>query len=414
MRIQAQLPVIAALALVCGCTTHPIAEQVTELETHDLLHKIRCEVKETVVAVYKDGALHEDGVYAKLDPKYYKHGILVDGWEGYKNESDKIKKSDDKLKAIDADIKVLNERMAWLKHEEKLNILSLDEFSAEMIRKYGSNLGENAGLNELLNKLTPAEVKRLNDLTAAHTKKKRDIDVAVVRVKIRSVTTEREYYVESKHRASLVVKRTNRYKELETFLRHRFTYQTQLKATEKNTAKSNASFKIPLLLGSMTIDQMNPADERERTGDRTVRVVASFDDLVHKLSCPANGSSEWRAGRYPIVGKVGLKEVVEQYMKISLGKNRVDFAKVKEPKLETEAYLEKITFKTTLSGGANPKVTITQATGHTLTGSLDLSGSRIDEHILTMALSLESESAGGDDKEKVTKVQIVGGVQVSQ
>ena len=80
-------------------------------------------------------------------------------------------------------------------------------------------------------------------------------------------------------------------------------------------------------------------------------------------------------------------------MKIAEGKSK---AKIDIKQKDTKGYQDKLTFKTTISAGVNPKITLTQATGHNFTGSLDLSGSRTDEHILLVRLTLEDDT---EDKE---------------
>ena len=104
--------------------------------------------------------------------------------------------------------------------------------------------------------------------------------------------------------------------------------------------------------------------------------------------------------RYPIVGRVGLNEVIEQY--IAIGET-AEFVKDKN----AEAYTDKIKFTTIIGAGVKPKITIGQAAGHSFTGNFDLSGTRKDIHEVLVSLSLETITPTDSDGDKITKVLIL-------
>jgi hypothetical protein len=165
----------------------------------------------------------------------------------------------------------------------------------------------------------------------------------------------------------------------------------------------------------LTIDP-SVGDERERTTERIIKVVADFGDFLDEIkaqvyaeACPEFGGQHEVAGlapRYPIVGLIGVGEVMEQYLQITEIAKEV-LRTGSDIKAGAEAYTDKIQFKTTISGGVKPKVTINQPTGHTFTGSLDLSGSRIDTHEVLIGLYREAGKDGDSEKDKTTKVEIV-------
>jgi hypothetical protein len=124
--------------------------------------------------------------------------------------------------------------------------------------------------------------------------------------------------------------------------------------------------------------------------------MASFKDLAD-LDCsnaPAN-SERIFVQRYPIRGKIGVHEVIEQYIRL--------LAAGTFKKGGGEAYTDQIVFTTTLDGSVSPSFTINPTTAEQITGSFGLAGSRKDLHSVIISLA-PAEPATAD---KITLVRLV-------
>jgi hypothetical protein len=345
-----------------------------------------------VLAIF-EGKLAKAGLYPEK--------ILKENWDDYKERGQDIKDAEYYVKQVREAAQELNERRDRLQSRISLNNLRKDKGEQEIEAQPYKEADD--PLESLLDR-----AKKLKLLDDAYRDETSSIRKAVTQFKIDVVASDAKIkYYERDSVSKQRLARANEYKDLHTFLKTHLSYQAQLKSSEKNTTKANATFKIPIPLGSITIDQINPADERSRESDRTVKLAASFEELINLKSenCITRSGGSRFPLRYPIEGNVGLHEVIVQYMKIVLDKGKFNLKAAKD----ADTYSDKITFKTTISGGASPKISITQSTGHTFTGSIDLSGSRTDEHILTVILTQENDKDQKDNSAKTTKVEIEKG-----
>jgi hypothetical protein len=389
MRRLAGFSAIPFIALLSGCHTHPIPHDVVNLEVHTIINHIRCEAKRTVVDIF-EGRRSKDGLY---------RGKRLKDKEGdYRTRIKEIERADNYLATVRNQAHQINDRRADLLSRIALNNLRREKADLEIRNKdYDPN---QTPIEEALVQRANA-LRQLDDV---HRKEEISIQKAATRLKIDVLASNaRIKYHERENVYKLRNLRNDDYDELHEFHRYFLAFQLQLKSSEKNTAKANATFKIPIPLGSITIDQINPAEERTREADRNVRIAASFGELMKLENCAGNPGNGLPL-RYPIEGNVGLDEVIVQYMKIVLDKEKFTLKAAKDG----DTYSDKITFKTTISGGANPKVSINHASGHTFTGGIDLSGSRTEEHILHIIFT-KGEKEDKNDNGKATKVEIVRG-----
>jgi hypothetical protein len=391
MRIALVFVGFAALASA-GCSAHPLVDDVVQIELHQVVDRIRCEAVKVVEAIF-------EGEYAaaELGAKHDLAGV----YKAYQKSEKDIKGDQDYLRKLTDDAVALEAKREDLVQRIKLYELKMEKAALDLLdgqeqKDAAKVLHKRAKiLRELIRRVGTEEFRFKKETTQ-------------YRIDVQAANARAKYYESELSKERQYVKK--KYKKLDEFLRHRFTYQLDFVMMNKATLGSDMSYKIPIPLGTLTIDQINPKAERENTSTRVVRAVASFGELL-KLRDHCNqdsldaGVSPLRARSYPIIGEIGLKEVIVQYMKIVSDDDKIAL----KPK-DTEAYSDKIVFKTTVSGGVVPKIQITQV-GHSFTGNYTMTATRQDQHTLQVFLTLELE--GDNDKaDKSTKVEIVKGIKI--
>lgn len=393
MRTLMKFVALAAFAGACGCSMHPLPYRVVGLETHAILQKIRCETQDAVDGIYK-GKAASASLYDRSGFAKFKGGFSAERKKQFVAATDELKKARKDLDALNAEAARLQQRRDRINNRLGLSLLKFEKTTDDIIRK-----AKKSPEAFDINKAVEVAVKEREDEVAR-------LNAEIVQLKVDNFASKAKLAAQERTIKKLDSKRKSEFGDLLRFLSHQVTFQVKFSITEKNTGKADGSLKIPLTLGSLTVDP-SVGDERERLGERTVKMAADFEDFIDEIEKPANQKAcrqlrpvdddEVFASRYPITGRIGLAEVVEQYMQVS---EQAVFQK------GTDAYTDKIQFKTTISGGIKPKITITPATGYTLTGNFELSGSRIDLHEVLVGLYREDPKADAES-EKITRVLIV-------
>jgi hypothetical protein len=389
---------LAALStsILCGCSAHPIPEDVVGLELHQIVDHIRCEAAAVVGALY-NGEYEPVGLYSKKD--------LASVHDEYNKRQKDIERDQEYHKKLQADADELNEKGQRLKQRKDLYDLKMEKAAYDLLEVTALDTQGSAvkalerradALRELIRR------KGVEDFRYEKERMQHDINVQTANAKAK--------YYEAELSKEKKFVRKGKFEELDKFLRYRFTYHLDFKVTRKNSLESNLSYKLPIPLGTFTVEQINPSFQRQSESQRVVKAVASFEDLLKLQDCSTTSvARSLRARSYPIVGEVGLKEVFIQYMKIIHDDDKINL-KADKP---ADTYWDKITFKTTVSGGLTPKIAINQAAG--FSGGFTTSASRTDEHALNVFLTLEDGDGDKKEKSEPTKVEIVGGkLQVSQ
>jgi hypothetical protein len=172
----------------------------------------------------------------------------------------------------------------------------------------------------------------------------------------------------------------------------------------------HGSFHSSLTIGT------GGSDNKERQSERKVNLVVTFEDL-HGLDCtdapPQAGRI--RSLQYPIKGKIGVEEVIAQYLRL-LDRARTDQegehseevgGKFKTIFANTDAYTDTLQFTTTLSGSISPSIVLNPTLREQFNGSFGVSGSREDVHIVSISLKETTSGESDKDTDKITRVQIV-------
>ena len=246
-----------------------------------------------MVAIY-NGSLIEAGVYADLQHKKrstYPLGVLSSGKGGYDALSKRIERANKEYGELQKRAKLLNEVGERIVAETQHENLLLEKAKLDYVKPFSPR-----GTDDIVREVE-RRLKRLHAAYARFTGKKKQIEAATVKYGLKKYKSDRDVKAALKSRDSLVERRQKRYSDLAGFLKRRLAYEVQFKITEMQATESEASFKIPLLLGSLTIDKIDPADERERTGERKVSLVASFEELIKEHAASGLACRRWTEDR---------------------------------------------------------------------------------------------------------------------
>jgi hypothetical protein len=159
-----------------------------------------------------------------------------------------------------------------------------------------------------------------------------------------------------------------------------------LQQTEQNSVGLTADFVKPVTRGTFTLTP-SVGDSLSRDNVRAFTVSDNFNDLVTKMD-EAYCNFE-RAGpnfQYPIVGRIGVDEMVDTFVDLTLFNGLGGAATGKGP----PAMADTLTFVTQVSGGLSPKVAFTPVSNNfqLLDASLTASVMRTDHHQVIVGLGL--------------------------
>ena len=346
------LCVFAFCGLVAGCSIHPIPEDVTRLSAHDIVRKIRCEAKEITEALYSERRLYE------LQPA--------------------LDESDQELKTLTKTLGEINAKTIELKRKQDELARKRVENSAayriiinkidEVIRQQTDKENFSSDTANRIERLKE-EIEQLNNERESLNREKQNLerdDRANIR---RKVMTE-----------VLIEQETARRKKLKKIIEFNSTvvgYNFAFEITENADATAGGTFVWPIHLGSITLG-VGLGDKKQRFSDRTIKLSTTFGDLIKMDDCIAD---EGRGSfRYPIAGRIGLDEVIKQYVLI----NEDKYSKLSATK--KDIYTDTIRFTTEINGSLNPSFSIAPALGRTISADLTLSADRKDIHEVVVSI----------------------------
>lgn len=201
-------------------------------------------------------------------------------------------------------------------------------------------------------------------------------------------------------------------------------YDFQFLITENNNATASSLFTYPFATGTFTAG-LNAGSQRARASDRNFRIVESFHTLLGDRDKCGKGPPRGPNRKYPIAGSIGLKEVINTYVKLNelthlvtagggggregregggdqqpgegRGKSgRSGFIAFTDPGPEdlpetVTIFSDKLTFTTKLVGGLKPSVKLSPVKGRfrLAEAAADLSADRTDVHKVTVAMAVE-------------------------
>lgn len=168
-------------------------------------------------------------------------------------------------------------------------------------------------------------------------------------------------------------------------------YHFELTMDEHNDLSGSADFLKPLFSGSFALN-VGAGALRERENLRKFTVTDTVSYLVTRLPPSyCNGQIRYANYVYPIVGRIGVYEVVRTFVRLTLFGNLGgldDTADKPVPAAPTMA--ERLTFTTVLNASANPSVTFKPAgTNFQIVDANLMAGvKRSDTHQVTVGLAI--------------------------
>jgi hypothetical protein len=169
-------------------------------------------------------------------------------------------------------------------------------------------------------------------------------------------------------------------------------FSFSLDMTETNSISLQGDIVKPSAHGLLTLTP-SLGDTLSRDNIRAFTITDNFSDLVKKVD-GATYCNFAQAGpnfQYPIVGRIGVDEIVSTFIDLTLfgdlgSKNDVATKAVRGPPTMADT----ITFSTTISGGLAPKVTLTPLSNRfqIMDASLPIAATRVDKHQVIVGLGL--------------------------
>lgn len=341
--------VMSAVLVLTACSPHPLPEDVTGLPIYKIVNRIQCEAAQTVRAVY-----HGRG-YSSLDGEYRRVKKFIEEEEGkLTSAKEKLTRNSD----FGTTIRELQDARASI----ELQLLQISEAAARVVSP-GRGPEDEDLQNEVLNRLE-AETKQLA------------VQLEIVR------RAEAALQRKTTHENALKTARAELGKggSLEDFVRfqnHTAVFEFEFEVTETNNATSDGTITWPITLGVITLS-FDVGDNKSRANKRVVKVISTFEEFLdeEKHNCwhVAVSGRERLPRRYPITGKIGLDEMISDYLVVDGGKGRKFFTS------DNKSYTNTITFTTTISGGLNPRVNLSKRMGQLIDANVDVDLSREDIH----------------------------------
>lgn len=151
-----------------------------------------------------------------------------------------------------------------------------------------------------------------------------------------------------------------------------------------NASGGKLALLDPLSGGKFTLD-LSGAAEKSRSNERNVRIIDTFTVLKRIAADKECNQQKQRANfLYPISGRIGVGEVVVSYWDV---KGLTTY----NPNTSAEgaAFSDKLVFKTKLSAGLKPTISITSGPAHLHLSDFSIDGQvvREDKHQLTITLA---------------------------
>lgn len=160
-------------------------------------------------------------------------------------------------------------------------------------------------------------------------------------------------------------------------------YGLTIRAEENNTLSSPFNFVWPISLGTASL---GPSFGREsfRAGENIVNIAEGIEEAARDLDGP---STEWpcnqdivlKSIRYPIIGTLGLREVVRKFVDVN------NVSKVNG--MKDGGFTQTLKFHLKWLGGVKPAFSIKIADGRERSGSSELKIDRKDVHELILKIA---------------------------
>ncbi len=164
-------------------------------------------------------------------------------------------------------------------------------------------------------------------------------------------------------------------------------YGFRFNITEQDVASANLNFGLPWNpLANFALNTSAGIDKR-RANTRRFFKVETFEELLLSNDCLGKPLNEANI-IYPITGKIGLRKVVEDFIKLTT-RGAKTFA---DPR-DVKNFSEQLTFFTELTGSVTPSVRVAPVTDQFKLANAngELSARRTDIHELTLTFDVSKD-----------------------
>jgi hypothetical protein len=172
-------------------------------------------------------------------------------------------------------------------------------------------------------------------------------------------------------------------------------YEFQFTITENNNNSGSASFRLPFTDGNFTLG-LSAGNDLQRHSDRNFKFAETFEEVIGADCRDDEPVKRWK---YPITGNIGLKEVVETFVRLetltNLDESSSTTVRDKSKKLAT--FADKLLFTTTFRGSVEPAVELDPGPLNSFRlarASGSFGADRSDVHRVTVALALDLPAEG--------------------
>lgn len=166
-------------------------------------------------------------------------------------------------------------------------------------------------------------------------------------------------------------------------------YGLRLKSEENTAQSATPGLKWPLLHGSISLGA-SANSETERYSEGITNVT---EDVEKTLTADCNTLHGPLVGLYPIVGKLGLRKIVNRYVKV----NEIGAT------APVQGFVQELKFRLKFKAGLKPSYELIPGFNPNTTGLFDFSADRQDTHVLTISMTPYQATK----KDKVVQVHIV-------
>lgn len=161
-------------------------------------------------------------------------------------------------------------------------------------------------------------------------------------------------------------------------------YGLTLTAEENNTLSAPLSFGWPIHLGTFTLGP-SAGKERFRSGESIVnmaeRISETIEDVIDRprAQVPCLHDSSVASLAYPIVGSLGLRDVVRRFVEVNgIGPTNT---------IKEGGFTQTLKFHLKFLGGVKPSFALKHAGGFEASGNLEMHADRKDLHELIVKIA---------------------------
>jgi hypothetical protein len=171
-------------------------------------------------------------------------------------------------------------------------------------------------------------------------------------------------------------------------------------AENNDAANGQLTFTEKRLTGGTFTLDLIPSATLERKNTRAFHAIEALKRVGDVDCSPEATQANWA---YPITGATGMAEVVRSYIRLQL-------LSAQGPILQTfdkAVFSDELTYRTHLTAGVNPTLELTAGVGSLRLTHASISGtaSRVDVHVVTVALSFDEGAANQNATMRTASVE---------